>query len=155
MKKNILELLAEKDKLISEKTKEILDIFSLNVCTALKSILKTKDTVTIYNILPLALNDKYATIFAVIGNPEILETSRPLNIIAPISILENDDYDEIKMVLTNIIDFLSECDESEEAFNKAYNLFVEDKEGTFFLKPRNDNLVKLKGLEREIITVKM
>ncbi len=151
MKKNILELIEKRQTNFDENTREILVIFSLNFLTALRSVLKVPEDieVEIYNILPLEINPKYVTLFR--GLVSTLdkenEVYTPLNIIVPISILEeNYEYDEMKRVLSNIINFLSMT--SNELFDKMSDIYITDIDGRYFIDLKNDSLISLKGLQK-------
>lgn len=151
MKKNILELIEKRQTNFDENTREILVIFSLNFLTALRSVLKVPEDidVEIYNILPLEINPKYVTLFR--GLVSTLdkenEVYTPLNIIVPISILEeNYEYDEMKRVLSNIINFLSMT--NDESFEKMSDIYITDIDGRYFVDLKNDSLISLKGLQK-------
>ncbi len=151
MKKNILELIENRQRNFDENTEEILRVFSLNLLTALRSVLKVPEDieVEIYNILPLEINTKYVTVFRGLVSVTDKENNvyTPLNIIVPISILEeNYEYDEMKRVLSNIINFLSMT--SNELFDKMSDIYITDIDGRYFIDLKNDSLISLKGLQK-------
>lgn len=153
MKKTVSELMDERQNIFDENTKNIINIFSLNISTALKSILKINEDIQIYNVLPLDINSKYATVYGAVVISKERDIYKALTIIVPVSILdEGHDYDEIKRVLTNIIHFLSTNDN--DAFKKRSDIYTYDLEGTFFIDMKNDNLFSVKSFDKEI-TVKM
>lgn len=152
MKKTVNELMDERQNIFDEKTKNIIDIFSLNVSTALKSILKIGGDVQIYNVIPLDVNPKYATVFGAIVISKEKDMYKAITVIVPVLILEEDcNYDEIKRVLTNIINFLSA---NAGSFEKRSDVYIHDLEGTFFIDMKNDNLFSIKNFDKEI-SVKM